>query len=361
MAEASGAMCPAPDPSPAVEAGRAPRVSIIVPCRNEKAHIEAALASMFGQVDVDGGVEIIVADGCSDDGTRQILDRIAASKARLRIIDNPQRIVSTGLNRAIEAASGEVIVRMDTHSVYASDYLACCLAALERSGAQNVGGPALTRAEGYFQQANALAYRSKFAVGGARFHDPDYEGDVDTVTYGCWRKQTLLALGLFDEALVRNQDDELNLRLVRSGGRIWQTPAIRSWYFPRASIAGLWRQYEQYGYWKVAVIRKHRLPASPRHLVPGLFVAALLVLMPLGFVSATARATLGVLALAYLLANLGASVLTCREAPNRCYLPVMPFVFGAYHFGYGWGFLRGVLDFLVLKRGPASAWRELTR
>lgn len=358
---------PTPHPRPHPQAAQiaaathAPRVSIVVPCRNERSRIEAALASMLGQTDVNGGIEIIVADGVSDDGTREILDRMAAADARLRIIDNPHRIVSTGLNRAIEAARGEFVVRMDMHSVYAPDYVACCLAALQRSGAQNVGGPARTRADSFFQRANALAYHSPFSAGGARFHDPDYEGWVDTVTYGCWRRQTLLDLGLFDEQLVRNQDDELNLRLVRGGGRIWQTPAIRSWYFPRASMAGLFRQYQQYGYWKVAVIRKHRLPASVRHLVPGAFVAALLVLGVLSAVSASARLALALLVVAYLLANGAASAVTCRRAPNRRYLGVMPFVFAAYHVGYGWGFLRGVIDFLVLKRGSADAFHKLTR
>lgn len=338
-----------------------PLTSIIVPCRNERAHIEAALASMREQTDLPGGLEIIVADGRSDDGTREVLDRLAASDARIRIIDNPGQIVSTGLNRAIEAARGESVVRMDAHTVYATDYVASCLAALEQTGAQNVGGPARTRAETYFQQANALAYQSPFSGGGARFHDPDYEGWVDTVTYGCWRKQTLVDLGLFDEQLIRNQDDELNLRLVRSGGRIWQTPAIRSWYFPRASMSGLFRQYAQYGYWKVAVIQKHRLPASVRHLVPGLFVATLLALGLFSFVSYSARSALALLLATYLLANFAASVVTCRHEPNTRYLRVMPLVFGAYHFGYGCGFLRGVIDFFVLKRGPARAYHRLTR
>jgi len=322
--------------------------------------VEVALASMLAQQGVGGGFEIIVADGRSNDGTRKILDRMAAASQNLRVIDNPRQIVSTGLNLAIHAARGEVIVRMDGHACYAPDYVACCLDALAASEAQNVGGPALTQASGFIQEANALAYHSAFSVGGARFHDPAYEGWVDTVTYGCWRKQTLVDLGFFDEELVRNQDDELNLRLVRSGGRIWQTPKIRSWYVPRASLAALFRQYAQYGYWKVRVIQKHRLPASVRHLVPGSFVACLILLTPLASFWAWARTALGVLLGLYVLANLGASVVTCRHRENWKYLPVMPVVFAAYHFGYGWGFLRGVADFLVFMRSPQQA-SKLTR
>ncbi len=338
-----------------------PQVSIIVPCRNEHAHVAAAVKSMLAQQGVGGEFEVIVADGHSDDGTRHLLDQLAASQPRLRVIDNPRRIVSSGLNLAVAAACSEVIVRMDMHTTYAEDYVACCLQALAHSGAQNVGGPALTQTNGYFQSANALAFRSPFAVGGARFHDPAYAGWVDTVTYGCWRKQTLLDLGLFDEELVRNQDDELNLRLVRSGGRIWQTPAIRSWYAPRARLADLFKQYMQYGYWKVRVIQKHRLPASVRHLVPGAFMATLIGLTALAPFLGAARWGLAVLVALYVLANLAASLGTCRERANWRFLPIMPCVFAAYHFGYGWGFLRGVVDFLLLRRAPPRAQAELTR
>ncbi len=338
-----------------------PHVSIIVPCRNEHAHVAAAVASMLSQQGINGEFEVIVADGASSDGTRQLLDQLATSQPRLRVIDNPRRIVSSGLNLAIAAARADVIVRMDMHTTYAGDYVACCLHALASSGAQNVGGPALTQAIGYFQSANALAFRSPFAAGGARFHDPAYEGWVDTVTYGCWRKQTLVDLGLFDEELVRNQDDELNLRLVRSGGRIWQTPAIRSWYLPRARLADLFKQYMQYGYWKVRVIQKHRLPASVRHLVPGAFTATLIGLAALAPFLAAARWSLAGLIALYVLANLAASMVTCRGRANWRFLPIMPCTFAAYHFGYGWGFLRGVVDFVLLHRPPPRAQAELTR
>lgn len=337
-----------------------PMVSIIVPCRNERDHIEAAAKSFLSQ-DYSGKFEVIVADGKSDDGTRALLESLAMADPRLRLIDNPRHIVSTGLNAAVVAARGEIIVRMDTHTIYAEDYVARCVETLLATGAENVGGPAGTRAHGYVQEANALAYHSPFAVGGARFHDRAYQGWVDTVTYGCWLKETLLKLGLFDEELVRNQDDELNLRLTRSGGRIWQTPSIKSWYFPRAKLDKLFQQYMQYGYWKVRVIQKHRLPASLRHLVPGGFVAALLLLGVLGIFSRLAAVAWIALVAAYTMANLAGTLSCCLPRPNWKYLPVMPFVFAAYHFGYGLGFLRGVVDFLVLKRGSGGDCSKLTR
>lgn len=338
-----------------------PFITIIVPCRNEKSHIEAAVSSMLNQESVAGGFEIVIADGGSDDGTREILDRMSAGEPRLRIIDNPEQIVSTGLNAAIRAALGEIVVRMDTHTEYAPDYVACCFNALVKTGAQNVGGPARTRARTFIQCANALAYHSPFSVGGAHFHDPAYEGWVDTVTYGCWHKETLFRLGLFDEELVRNQDDEFNLRLIRSGGGIWQSPSIRSWYYPRSSLLALFKQYMQYGYWKVRVIQKHRLAASIRHLVPGGFVGLLLVLCLLSLGVLSARLALLVLLVVYLIANSGASLITCRMPKNWKYLPIMPIVFANYHFGYGWGFLRGVIDFLLLKKCGNKVFVKLTR
>ena len=162
--------------------------------------------------------------------------------------------------------------------------------------------------------------------------------------------------------MVRNQDDELCLRLSRAGGKLWQSTAIKSTYFPRASVSALFRQYAQYGYWKVRVIQKHKLPASIRHLVPGGFVGALIVLA-LGSIFLTwARWALVVLLGTYALANLAATILTCaRSAATLSFLPVMPFIFMAYHFGYGYGFLRGLIDFVVLRSGGNKKFSRLTR
>lgn len=303
---------------------------------------------------------MIVADGMSDDGTREILERLAREDARLRMIDNPGRIVSTGLNAAIRTARGSIILRMDAHTEYAPDYIRQCIAVLQETGADNVGGPAQTKGQGYTQSAICAAFHSPFAVGGARFHDTEYEGYVDTVPYGCWPREVFQRIGLFDEELVRNQDDEFNLRLTRAGGRIWQSPRIKSWYRPRGSLTALWRQYAQYGYWKVRVIQKHRLPASVRHLVPGGFVLAVMTVPPLSLVwPAAIWGWLGLLGV-YGACTLAASVLTAARA-GWTLLPLLPVVFACYHLAYGYGFLRGVVDFVLLGRGPRRAYTELTR
>ena len=179
--------------------------------------------------------------------------------------------------------------------------------------------------------------------------------------YGCWRRDTLAELGGFDEELVRNQDDELNLRLRRRGGRIWQDPEIRSWYHPRGSLGGLFRQYFQYGYWKVLVIRKHRLPASWRHLVPAATVALGFGLALMAPFSATALIALAAAGAAWLAMATVAGLAACRRGRDWTPLPLLPLVFATYHAAYGLGFLKGILDFGTRRPSPDPAMAELTR
>jgi len=339
------------------------QVSVIVPCRNERAHIGPFCASALQQqLPAGWALQLVVADGGSDDGTRAQLDALATQDARLRVIDNPKRIVSCGLNRALELATGEVIVRMDVHSEYAADYIAQCIAALAETGASNVGGP--WRAEpdagaGPTQQAVAAAFQSRWVAGGARSRQLDFSGWVDTVYLGCWPRASFERFGGFDEALVRNQDDEHNLRITRGGGRVWQSARIRSVYRPRARLAQVLRQYQQYGYWKPFVMKKHGQPASLRHLVPAALVAALGlggVLALLGWPAPVA----GVL-LAYGAAVLAASLAVWRAAGlNVAAALRLPAVIAAYHLGYGSGSLLGFWDALRHDRGR-ERFTALTR
>ncbi|MBU6399641.1 MAG: glycosyltransferase family 2 protein [Verrucomicrobia bacterium] len=334
--------------------------SIVLPCRNEAGRIEACLESILEQEPPAGGLEVVVADGMSTDGTREYLQHVAARHPHVRVLDNPGRIVSTGLNAAIRAARGAVLVRMDAHTIYAPDYVRQCLAVLRETGADNVGGPMQTTADTFMEQAICAVFHCPWAVGGARSHRIDYEGYADTVIYGCWQRRVFDRIGFFDEELVRNQDDEHNLRLVRSGGKIYQSTRIRSWYHVRGSLRTLFRQYLQYGYWKVLVIRKHRLPASIRHLVPGLLVGALGLLAVVGLFWPPALWTAGGLATLYAGLALGLS-LTIAIRTRLTLLPVLPLVIGCFHFGYGYGFLRGILDFVLLRNAPSAPFVRLTR
>jgi succinoglycan biosynthesis protein ExoA len=337
-----------------------PTVSVVVPCRNEREHIEKCIRSLWTQKTPAGGFEIIVVDGMSDDGTREILTRLAMEDPRVRVIDNPMRTTPYGMNAGIRIARGSYIAIMGAHNRYAPDYLYCSLEVLAETGADNVGGAMMCEANAAIQRAIAVSHHSPFCVGGAKWHNVNYEGPADTVFGGVYRREVFERIGLFDEELVRNQDDEFNLRLNRAGGTIWQSPRIKSWYSPRNSLSALFRQYLQYGYWKVRVIQKHRLPASVRHLIPGAFVFCLLA-MPLASIYwPLAMWFWMVMVAAYLLASTAASALASSRSSWRLF-PVLPAVFACYHIAYGVGFLRGLVDFVLLRRSANRASTPLTR
>lgn len=329
-------------------------VSIIVPCRNEVRWIDAFVDGVLQQDLAGLDWELIIADGMSDDGTREKLTAISHAHPRIRVIDNPSRIVPTGLNAAIRAARGDVIVRLDVHTRYSPDFIRKSVDVLARTGAANVGGACIARGSGYLGRAIAAAFQSGFAVGGARWHNPAHEGPVDTVHLGCWRREVLREIGLFDEDLVRNQDDELNFRLRRAGGLIWQSPEIVAWYYPRSSLSNLFRQYFQFGFWRVLVLRKHRLPGAWRQLVPAAFILANLVFLAdvLGLLIAGRNpvSPFTVLATAvdaiYLLANISAASIVASRTEWSLF-PVLPVVFITYHLSYGFGFLIGMFYFLA--------------
>ncbi len=335
-----------------------PLISVIVPCRNERAHIDRFCDGALGQaLPPSWQMELLVADGESDDGTRERLAQRCAGDARLVLVDNPGRIVPTGLNACIARARGQVIARMDVHTEFAPDYLAQCIAALARTGADNIGGPWVAQGHGPAGRAIAAAFQCAWVVGGARSRDLRYEGEVDTVYLGCWPRPVLDRVGLFDEALVRNQDDEHNLRLRRHGGRIWQSPAIRSTYRPRDSLRHLFAQQRQYGYWRPFVLRKHGQPGAPRQLVPAAFVAAVAGSVALAAWTAVPLVALAVAYAGYLAL---ASAAAAQAAMEWALVPRLPATIAAFHFGYGLGTWRGLWD-VARSRQPSAHFARITR
>ena len=327
--------------------------TIVMPVRNEGAFLRRSLAAALNQVYPPGLLEVLVADGMSDDGTRAIVKEMMASHPRLRMIDNPGRTVPVGMNHAIREAQGEVIVRVDGHTIVAPDYVAQCVAALLRSSADCVGGPMRSHGEGRFGVAVAAATSSRFGVGGARFHYSQAEEWVDTVYLGSWRRTTFDRIGLFDEEMVRDQDDELNYRLLDRGGRILLSPGIRSFYTVRGTPASLWRQYFQYGFWKVRVAQKHPRQIRPRQLVPPLLALALLLSAGVAWAYPDAVRLWGSVPLAYGAANLAASLTVARGSGWRS-LPWLPLAYAILHVSYGFGFLAGLVRFSTRWRSGSS-------
>ncbi len=325
-----------------------PFVSVIMPIRNEAGFIEKALRAVLDQDYPRDRMEVLVVDGMSSDSTREIVAQIQHRFASLRLLDNPGRIVPTGMNIALREAKGEVVVRVDGHCEIAPDYVRRCIEHLQEDGADGVGGPIETIGESYLARGIAVAMSSPFGVGGAAFRTiEDRRMYVDTVAFPAYTREAIDRAGLYDEELVRNQDDEYNYRLRKLGGRILLVPDIRSRYYSRSSIKSLWRQYFQYGFWKVRVMQKHSRQMRPRQFAPPLFVAALALSLVLSIIPQTRL--VGSLALAgiggsYLVANLLASLVTAARQ-GWSYLPVLPLAFVALHTGYGLGFCVGLIRF----------------
>jgi cellulose synthase/poly-beta-1,6-N-acetylglucosamine synthase-like glycosyltransferase len=320
-----------------------------MPIRNEARYIARALHAVLRQDYPRDKVEILVVDGMSEDGTRDIATAMAVGEPHVQLIDNPERIVPTALNRGVRAAHGEIIIRVDGHAVIAPDYLRRCVETLEVMDADCVGGPIYTVGETPRACGIALAQSSPFGVGNAAFRYATKERYVDTLAFGAYRREVFDRIGLFDPALVRNEDDEFNLRLVRAGGKIWLCPTIQSTYYARSNLRGLWKQYFGYGFWKVCVLQKHGRPASWRHLVPVTFVVALLTTAALSVLRSSYAWSLVVVLLPYSLVLLGASLGLAARHGWR-YAPLLPLAFMTLHLGYGLGFLSGLLSAALPRR-----------
>jgi glycosyltransferase involved in cell wall biosynthesis len=226
-----------------------------------------------------GGFEVIVIDGMSTDGTRELLSRLKTQFPDLLVMDNPRKIVPSSMNVGIQKAKGEYIVRADVRCIHPKSYLCDLVELSEKTGADNVGGVLVPElGNTYTQNAIALAYKSRIAMGGALRDRGDFIGETDTVYGGCFKRKRLLEVGMYDEAMVRNQDDELSFRLRERGGKIIQDGRIKIQYYPRNSFWHLFKQFMQYGYWKVSVIKKHPQQASLRHFLPAVLVLSFVTL-----------------------------------------------------------------------------------
>lgn len=317
-------------------------VSVIMPIRNEAMFIERSLGSVLSQDYPAKKLEVLVVDGMSDDDTRNKVANIAACHPEISVmlLDNPHRYMPMAFNVGLQKASGDVIIVIGGHCEISPNYVSQCVKALETTGAQCVGGPMHTIGETTTARGIALALSSRFGVGGVAFRTDSQAGRfVDTVAFGAYRREVFEQIGHFDEEMIRNQDDEFNFRLTQAGGRIWLDPAIRSTYYSRTSLRRLWRQYFEYGLYKVRLIQKRGAVPSWRHLVPASFVLALISSFVLGLTLGNPTLQWSVL-LPYFFANAAASIWTARSDWNT--LAFLPISFFVLHAAYGIGFLYGL-------------------
>jgi len=271
-----------------------PIVSIIVPCYNEQATIGLLLEAIRCQTCTAAALEVVIADGVSSDATRQrIADYQAAHpELAIHVVDNPQRHIPAGLNRAIQAARGEYLVRLDAHSVPHPDYVTRCLADLQSGKGDNVGGVWEIRpfaahggSPSLSARAIAAAAANPFGVGDALYRFTHQAQAVDTVPFGAFSRRVIERIGAYDESLLSNEDYEFNTRLRQSGGTVWLDPAIRSVYFARPDLGALARQYARYGYWKVRMLERYPHSLRWRQALPPVFVISLVGLAVLSLLS----------------------------------------------------------------------------
>lgn len=319
-------------------------VSVVLPVRNEEQYIAECVQSILDQDYPKEKMEVIFVDGASEDRTVERLKAFQREYPFITILDNPKKTVQYALNIGMKAAKGEYIVRMDAHAEYAHDYVSQCISTLQDTGADDVGGPMVAKWRNNTQQIIAAAYHSPFAMGGGKFHNKQFEGYADTVFLGAYRKDTLEKLGYYDERLPRSEDDDLNFRLIETGGKIYINPAIRSVYYPRDSYRKLFVQYMEYGLWKVAVIKKHKKPARISHLIPLCFVLFLLLFGLGSFFSRWILATFAGILLFYVGMNAYFSF-TSPELFRFSDKLRLIWVHFILHLSYGLGFLVGIFRF----------------
>jgi succinoglycan biosynthesis protein ExoA len=314
-----------------------PTVSVVVPARNEEACIGETLDAILAQ-DLQEPFEIVVADGGSTDRTSTILaEYVASHPGRLRVVSNPAGGTPQAMNVLLDAALGEILVRVDAHAQPPRDYVRRLVERI-RSGECEAAG-ARKRAVGTsrFGQAVALAHGSKFGIGDSTYHYASQVMYVDHIPFGAYLRQQALAIGGWDEELVRNQDYDFDYRYGQAGGRLLLDPTIVIDWSVRETPLALARQYFEYGFWKYRVLRKHPGSMHLRWLVPPAFVALLAVGAPAALISPVARKTLGGVALAYVLFLGGAAV--SGRAHSKKVASRLPVAIATMHLSWGAGFL----------------------
>jgi len=319
-----------------------PFVSVIIPIRNEEKFISRCLQSVVDQDYPTDRMEVLVVDGGSEDRSPEIVAEFSSRYPMIRLLDNPKLNAPAGLNLGIREARGDIIVRVDGHCWLEPAYVSQCVRSIQETGADNVGGLMQAVGQDYVGQVIALAINSFFGSGGSKFHYASKEQYVDTVYLGAFRRRVFDKVGFFNEELMRNQDYELNYRIRAAGGKIFLSPAIRSSYYGRSILRELWHQYFQYGFWKLEMIQIHPRSVRPRHLVGPLFVFSLFAT---GLLSLAHRGFFNLFLLAilsYLLVSLLSTLLIAHGKGWR-YFPLLPVAFAVMHFGWGLGFLWGLV------------------
>jgi len=326
------------------------QVSYILPIKNECNYISGTLNAILNQNSpID--YEIIISDGGSTDGTLQIINNFISNNPNIRLIHNPKQIVSAGFNLALNEAIGNIIIRVDGHCEIPNNYLDKCIQLLKSKDVDIVGGCIKTISTGLIGKSIALAQSSWFGVGSVKFRKigVDVAGYVDSLAFGAHSRKIFAEIGGYDEEMVCNQDDEFNFRAIQAGKKIWIDPTIKTKYYSRSSYSRLFKQYFNYGYFKIRSIQKRKQIISMRHLVPSLFFVSLLSTICYGlYINNPIIST--IVFFPYLVCNIFSSIFV---SPSVQIIPSIFISYWVLHIGYGLGLIWGFIKFV-------GRWRDTT-
>lgn len=319
-------------------------VSVIIPVYNEEKYIKQCVKSLLMQDYPKDKVEFIFVDGNSTDKTAEILSGYVKQYPNIKLFNNPNKTVPYAMNIGIDNAKGVYIIRLDGHSEYAEDYISKCIEYLKKTGADNVGGPMVAVGKNFIGKAVANILHSPFGLGGGKFHSTTYEGFVDTVYLGAFKKSTLIKIGKYDERLTRNQDIELNSRIRKNGGKIYLTPNIRSTYYCRDSISALAKQNFNNGKWNIYTSIINSTALSLRHFIPFIFVLSIVLLTIASFLRVPYALPMLILDLgSYIITNLYfTSIISMKHGYKYFFITFI--LFFVLHISYGLGSLAGILS-----------------
>ena len=323
-------------------------VSVVIPMRNEEKYIGKCLDSLLAQEWDGGSLEVVVVNGESEDGSKQIVENMMPIFPRLKLLDNPRQITPVSLNMGVKAATGDVIIILGAHSYVAKDFVSKNLHFLDTMAVDCVGGSISPVGDTYQGEAIALAMSSPIGVGNAFYRYSKVQRLVDTVQFGAYRREIFYRIGYFDEELVRNQDFELNHRIVSTGGRILLAPQVHGYYVVRSSIPKLFKQYFDYGFWKTKVISKEVGAFRLRYQIPPIFIMALAVTGLLGLFMPMLWSLFQGIVILYAGLVFFTSLRISLNSGIK-YLFVLPFAFITLHFGFGLGLITSWIQRLIEK------------
>lgn len=323
------------------------KVSIIIPCYNERSTIVLLLDALYVQTYPKKFMQVVIADGGSDDGTPEVINewRVDHPDFEVNLIENPQKTIPAALNKAINASNGEIIIRLDAHSKPQLDYIEKSVADLNQGLGQNIGGvwDIQPGSDHWIARSIAAAAGHPIGVGGALYRYTDKAAYVDTVPFGAFKRDLLDQVGMFDETLLTNEDYEFNVRIRQNGGRIWLDPEIRSVYYARKDLKALSRQYWRYGYWKWQMLRRYPETLRLRQALPPLFIISLVILLLSSLFLPLAFFTLVGMVIIYVtFLFLAGLQLSLKHKDPVLFLGV-PLAIASMHFSWGSGFIWGII------------------